>query len=249
MQIRQKYLFLGACLFFLILSSCGDLDNFIEYDKVGTISYNINNFSIIYKKNAKDKNNNIISYLVFRKLNEEPTDIIIHEGYRIYNYQYELFENDIVSILFSSSQEINESSKYYLVVFDLNNMILISKNIIPETAEYSRMKLSNEYSAYILEDGIDKYIHEDSGKKIFFIEPNTANDFFKSKYFGTYINDNINNIRISRVYDHEHYTYPAAWLENGRYVVFGGYLFDTLGKLNEIKIIDGTILSLFQVGN
>jgi len=66
---------------------------------------------------------------------------------------------------------------------------------------------------------------------------------FKHKYNGTYINDGNNNIRISG--NTNYLTRNIFWLEDGKYVINGSYIFDTSGRMNEVKVIDGEILAIF----
>lgn len=85
------------------------------------------------------------------------------------------------------------------------------------------------------------------GKHFFVVDPNWDIPMeYKFKYNGTYINDGISNIRISKtMHDFNAYFAPIIWFENEQYVIYGNYLFDTSGQLNEIKIADGIVLAIF----
>ena len=65
---------------------------------------------------------------------------------------------------------------------------------------------------------------------------------YKHKYNGTYINDGVNNIRISKM---KTYSGNPIWLEDGKYVIYGSYIFDTSGKMKEIKISDGNVFAVY----
>jgi len=89
------------------------------------------------------------------------------------------------------------------------------------------------------------YVSQDTEKKLFFIYPYSdylpAN--YKHKYNGIYINDGSGNIRISK--EKTYIGGPVLWLEDGRYVICGSYLFDTSGKMKEVRIADGNVLAVY----
>jgi hypothetical protein len=136
-----------------------------------------------------------------------------------------------------------EDSLYYdgkdFISYDINT------GIVKEISE-------NEYNALLVslripEDSFS-YISGNVIKKLFIISPYSdylpAN--YKNKYNGIYIYDGKNNIRISKLHDYSFYSAPVNWIENSDFIIWDSYLFGTSGKLKENKIVDGTVLAIYQ---
>jgi len=90
------------------------------------------------------------------------------------------------------------------------------------------------------------YSSKEGEKKLFVIAPYSdylpAN--YKHKYNGLYIYDGVNNIRISKL-KISYSTNNPIWFDDGQYVFYGSYLFDTSGRKKEAKIVDGIILAVY----
>jgi len=69
------------------------------------------------------------------------------------------------------------------------------------------------------------------------------NAYYKPKYAGAYVNDGKNNIRVSK--NQIAIGSCTFWLEDGKYVISGSYIYDTSGKMFERKITDGEILAIY----
>ena len=92
------------------------------------------------------------------------------------------------------------------------------------------------------------YYGRDGEKHLFSIFP--WSDYlpsnFKHKYNGIYIDDGTNSVRVSSADSVARgFESKPFWLEDGRYVVLGPYLYDTSGRKTEIQIADGIVLAMF----
>jgi len=92
------------------------------------------------------------------------------------------------------------------------------------------------------------YVQGDSVRELFFVYPSSdylpAN--YKHKYNGVYINDGANNIRISRSnYGAGNAMNGAFWFANGQYVIIGSFLYDTSGRREGARIVDGAVLAVW----
>ncbi|MCL2722492.1 MAG: hypothetical protein FWD47_14270 [Treponema sp.] len=94
-----------------------------------------------------------------------------------------------------------------------------------------------------------RYESEDITREFFIISPGKNHGKYSGSSMlgndGTYIYDGKNNILISEKHEYDFGGTPIAWLENGKYVVFGSYIFDTSGKFNELKISDESIRAIW----
>jgi len=120
----------------------------------------------------------------------------------------------------------------------------INTGILEEISEINFMEILSRLQ--ITENSFT-YVYENIKKRLFFIFPYSdylpAN--YKNKYNGIYINDSLNNIRISRAYELYFSGANPIWIENGQYLIYGSYIFDTSGRMEEVKIADGIVLAIF----
>jgi hypothetical protein len=146
--------------------------------------------------------------------------------------------NKIFLFQINHKLETGQSGGKDYISFNIKTRIVeeISENEYNETLEY--LKISTDSYSYVFEYSI---------KKLFIISPYSdylpAN--YKHKYNGIYINDGLNNIRISKINNYSYYSMPVNWIENGQLIIWGAYLFDTSGKLMENKLIDGVVLGIY----
>jgi hypothetical protein len=170
-----------------------------------------------------------------------------------YLYFYDLVNNQILNRILILNRE--RGAFISNVIFDkINNKIFfeigrnyISLDIISGNIEEITQNVYKDILEYlnIIENNFTYTTTDNITMRIFTIIP--FSDYlpanFKHKYNGTYINDGKNNIRISR--NTNYLTRNIFWLEDGKYVLNGSYLFDTSGRMNEVKVIDGEILAIF----
>jgi hypothetical protein len=149
-----------------------------------------------------------------------------------------LFDNIHNKILFQINHYHNiiylKGKDYISFDIETRKMEDISEKIYNETL--NNPNITKSPFSYMSDEGI---------KKLFFIYPYSdylpAN--YKHKYTGTYVNDGLNNIRISKLTSYS--ANDVFWLENGQYVIYGSYIYATSGKINETKIIDGKVLAVY----
>ena len=187
-----------------------------------------------------------------------------------YLYIYDLINKQIINKMLILDRNKYKREDLFLsgayisgMSYDYNNKLLFQVNFNLDTVYYEgrnyfSLNINTGEVYEISEDQYKEiltllsipespytYISNEITMKLFSIVP--FSDYlpanFKHKYNGIYINDGTNNIRISR--RTRHLERNVIWLENGKYVVNGSYLFDTSGRLNELKLADGEILTVF----
>jgi len=109
---------------------------------------------------------------------------------------------------------------------------------VSKTHFYERVVDINNKTTFVFED-------DDYEKHLFSIFPEHSFllNNYKTKYNGFYLNDGTENIRLTK---DERETGPAIiWLDDGKYVITGPYLYDTSGKTHELRIADGDVLVVY----
>jgi hypothetical protein len=133
----------------------------------------------------------------------------------------------------------NDSSyNYYDDYFEYNGKIKGTNKI--NEKEYKKSLLSSG------QNNLFQFKTDSLKLKLFIIEPHSdyLPNNYKHKYNGIYINDNKNNIRISNLNGYDFMESNPIWIENGRKIFWGSYLFDTSGNKKELEIVDGNILAV-----
>jgi hypothetical protein len=201
-------------LFFLVLESRENVYNLLVYD--------LANLQILDKILVLDKNRyqRKESYL---------------SGSNISNIVFDVINRMILfQVNFNLDTLYYEGREYYSL--NLNN------NVIEEISEEQYIETLENLN---IPESPFSYISNDNTLRFFSIVP--FSDYlpanFKHKYNGIYINDGINNTRISR--NVTHLRRNVIWLNDGRYVVNDSFIYDTSGRMNEVKLVDGEILTMF----
>ena len=170
-----------------------------------------------------------IMVLDMSKYQEENIRNVAHITSMVFNYN----ENKLLFIVRVNRTGVSVATDYLSL-----NISTGEVNEIPEE-QYTAM------TNYLHIQGRTTFIANETTMRLFWVAPsgNSPLNSYKPRYWGLYINDGTSNIRISRQRQSP-WRFPI-WLGNGRYVVFGPYLFDTAGRLTEVKIADGEILTIF----
>ena len=210
----------------------------------------INNKQILYTFKERQRNSNLNYLIIYDLENKNIIDkIMILDDIKYKNEDLWLGGGGYISKMF-----FDERNNFIVFVFNYR-----TNGVKYDGYDYYLLNLNsrevveileNEYKEIIntLEISENNFIYNYDGntKHLFSIFPysNYLPDNYKHKYNGTYINDGINNIRISKI-ETSYSGYSPLWLENGQYVIYGSYIFDTSGKRKEVKIIDGNIYAVF----
>lgn len=164
------------------------------------------------------------------KNNQIMEEIMILENKEYISINELFFDNINNNLLF----KVNFGKEYFILNIDSSKIDKISEKQYEQII--GNMNISENNRSYI-SDGITM--------KFFSISP--FSDYlpanYKHKYNGIYINDGTNNIHISKV--ETYLLSPILWLEGGKYFIQGSYLFDTSGKMKEVKIADGNIIAIY----
>ena len=209
-----------------------------------------------------DKENQLLFFLYRER---------IDDSYRYYLAIYNLVTMQVVNrIMILDTIKYNRDEWFlsggYIsaIIFDnYQNKLLFQVNFNLDTVyyegrDYLSLNINSGQIDEILEDQYKEsinslnipesqfsYVSNGNTMRLFSIVP--FSDYlpanYKHKYNGVYINDGANNIRISK--KNIHLDSNAIWLEDGKYVVNGSYIYDTSGRMYEVKIADGEILLIF----
>ena len=230
-EVRTKGKWLHS---YLVIKTLANISNEIIIDE-GNIGENIivdkKNHRLFYntsESNLTGSRNNYFNIFNYNTMQKENKVFITDKGYSI----YDMFFDDI-----------NEN--VYFNVYNSYLRLNIQTNIVEEISDV----IYNEETDKLknLRHSSSTFISDTKELKLFFIFP--YSDYlpsnYKRKYNGTYIYDGQNNIRISKKNDGYALTTPTFWLNDGNYVIKGGYIYDTSGKTNETKVIDGLVLAVF----
>jgi hypothetical protein len=173
--------------------------------------------------------------LILDRANFQREDWLLSGAYISNEIFYEINGKMYFQINFNLDTVYYEGRKYISVCINTGEIEEISHDMYNNILE----KLNVPEISF-------SYFQEDREIKFFVIYP--FSDYlpanYKHKYNGIYIYDGINNIRISKL-DIGYTSNRPIWLRRGEYVIFGSYLFDTSGRLAEIKLVDGDILAIF----
>ena len=188
-------------------------------------------FYIIQERD--DDFNGKLSLVVYDLENMRVLDkIVILEG-RYNSHIYDIFFDETMSNLFLRIMT-SYDQKLVSINIDLSDVTEITKE------QYEEVKAD-------LNIPKDDYTYTSGGitMKLFSIFPYSdylpAN--YKHKYNGLYINDGLNNIRIS---EEDNYLISSNfWIEDGRYVIRGSSIYDTSGRMKEAEIADGLIIAVY----
>jgi len=150
-----------------------------------------------------------------------------------------LFDDDNDQILYLVHNSKNSINAYVYFSIDINTG---SRQEISKNRHKELQMNTNAGRSHVF------YLDNGQKKELFFVYPMSEYRYanYKQKYNGIYINDGSQNIRISQT------SSPAAdsrkkafWFENGNYVICGSYLYDTTGKKEALKIVDGEVLAVY----
>ena len=152
----------------------------------------------------------------------------------------ELFDASKDKIYFRIHFKANTVNYYGIEYFFLD----INTEEIEEISESQYAEISNNPSIF---KNSNTYIDLNSVKRLFHIYSysNYLPANYKPKYNGTYINDGLHNIRISKSANINDVASDVFWLYDGQYVICGSYIYDTSGKMREAKVVDGTVLAVY----
>jgi len=148
-----------------------------------------------------------------------------------------LFDGSFERIAFEIRCNLDENDHYRqgreYRLFDVQTQTL--QVIDPSThyenlfaAYYQGWGINNRlYSVYLYEGPLDLH-----------------NSYYKPKYAGIYVDNGVNNIRVSTTYRE---LGPYFWFEDESYVISGAYLYDASGTTYERQLIDerGTVLAVW----
>jgi hypothetical protein len=254
---------------YLILKKMSDgSENIIFQDHLGFFFHLVfvdkEKQRLVYTVRNTRGNNYEDTYIVFFDLNtmKEIKKISVKNSIKKNKREDFIYDPNVTSIGTSYIDEINKKFIFRIWYSKGEVFHWLKKNdnfIYNEGKDYIVFDLATELTDEILLEEDKKisdyyqiskkssaYTSEGETKKLFYIFPDSKNlgKYYKSEYYGTYINDGINNIRISNLYN-DRIGYENFWLEDGKYVISGSYLLDTSGKMNELKITDGTVMAIY----